>query len=274
MISVGILIIFILSPPEEGFKMSKPEINLSVVIITYNEEENIRRCLKSLPVGAEIIVLDSKSTDNTCKIAKVMGARIIQRKFTNFADQKNVACAKAGRDWILSVDADEELDDSLRSCIIQTISHDNNVQNILAYRLRRRLVFMGRVMKFGKSGDSPVRLFRNGSRFKGSVHENLDVDKKRTGTLKAGCLYHYSYKDLTDYFWRFNRYTSLIAKKHSANGKSLAMIAHILRPFFEFIYRYFFRFGFLDGYAGYTYALVSSLYAYIKYAKLIESRRS
>ncbi|HET9237338.1 MAG TPA: glycosyltransferase family 2 protein [Oligoflexus sp.] len=250
--------------------MNEP-LDLSVVIIAFNEEANLPRCLKSLPPGSEIIVLDSGSTDRTAAIAQEFGARVYQRPFTNFAEHKNAALAHATRRWVLSVDADEELDASLRDAISGAISDAE--AGVQAYRVQRRLVFMGRRMHFGKTRDWPVRLFlRSEGRYVGSIHEELKVPG-RVARLAQGLLWHYSYRDLSDYFVRFNRYTTAIAERHMAEGKRVPMLGHLLRPWLEFVSRYVFRLGFLDGYPGYTYALISSLYAYIKYAKIIEKRR-
>lgn len=245
-------------------------LDLSVVIIAYNEESNIERCLKSLPAGADVVVLDSQSQDRTADIARALGARVSQRPFTNFAEQKNAALSLAQRGWILTIDADEELSPELRGEIPTLIQ----TSGALAYRLDRRLVFMGRRMHFGKTRDRPLRLFRKGSgQYEGAIHEEFILREGTVRFLRGSVLWHYSYKDLSDYFQRFNRYTSAIAAEHAKKGQSVPMLSHLLRPWLEFFSRYVLRLGFLDGYPGYTYALVSSLYAYIKYAKLRELRR-
>ncbi|HYX36600.1 MAG TPA: glycosyltransferase family 2 protein [Oligoflexus sp.] len=250
--------------------MNEP-LDLSVVIIAFNEEANLPRCLKSLPPDIEIIVLDSGSTDRTAAIAQEFGAKVFQRPFTHFADHKNAALAHATRLWVLSVDADEELDAGLRQAIPEAIARAET--GVQAFRLQRRLVFMGRRMQFGKTRDWPVRLFlRSEGRYVGTIHEELKV-AGRVERLPQGLLWHYSYRDLNDYFVRFNRYTTAIAERHMAEGKRVPIMSHILRPWLEFFSRYVLRLGFLDGYPGYTYALISSLYAYIKYAKIQEKRR-
>lgn len=250
--------------------MNEP-LDLSVVIIAFNEEANLKRCLSSLPPSAEIILLDSHSTDQTVAIAESFGARVFQRPFSHFAEHKNAALSHASRSWVLAVDADEELNAELRAMIPQVIRSAGDVQ---AFHIQRRLVFMGRRMQFGKTRDWPVRLFlRQFGRYEGSIHEELKVPG-RVATVKAGLLWHYSYRDLSDYFVRFNRYTSAIAERHGREGKKVGWLGHVLRPWLEFFSRYIVRLGFLDGYPGYTYALISSLYAYIKYAKLLEKRQS
>ena len=243
--------------------------DLSVVIIAYNEEANLERCLKSIPRGAEIIVLDSESRDRTCAIAQSYGARVYQRPFTNFAEQKNAANGYASSTWILSLDADEELSEELSQAILAIVTFPN--PKISGYRLRRSLVFMGRRMRYGKTVDRPLRLFRREhASYHGSIHEELKLNQGKKAKLSEGTIWHYSYRDLSDYFVRFNRYTSAIAEQHAREGRKVPSLLHVLRPWFEFLVRYFLRLGCLDGYPGYTYALISSLYAYIKYAKLVE----
>ncbi|RZA11114.1 MAG: glycosyltransferase family 2 protein [Proteobacteria bacterium] len=247
-----------------------PFVDLSVVIIAFNEEEQLPRCLKSLPPGVEIIVLDSMSDDRTAEIANSFGASVYQRPFTNFAEQKNAALVYGTRKWVLAIDADEELSPRLTQALPGLL----NRSDATAYRLDRRLVFMGRLMRFGKTRDRPLRLFLRGAgQYKGSIHEEYVPKEGKTVFLKGFILWHYSYKNLSDYFQRFNRYTSAIAEEHARTQKTPSFAGHILRPWIEFFTRYVLRLGFLDGYPGYTYALISSLYAYTKYAKLFELRR-
>ncbi len=213
--------------------------------------------------------MDSESQDRTAAIALSLGARVEQRAFSNFAEQKNAALGFATRSWVLAVDADEELSPELRERVLGLIS----APTADAYQLDRRLVFMGRRMRFGKTRDRPLRLFRRGlGRYEGAIHEELRIPSGKIQFLKGPVLWHHSYRDLSDYFQRFNRYTTAIAEQHAQQGKSQSLLSHVLRPWMEFIGRYILRLGFLDGYPGYTYALISSLYAYVKYAKLREQR--
>ncbi|MBI2603887.1 MAG: glycosyltransferase family 2 protein [Deltaproteobacteria bacterium] len=241
-------------------------IPLSAIIITLNEEGSLRRCLESLP-PCEIIVVDSGSSDRTLEIAKQWGASVYLRDFDNYAAQKNFAVSKATRPWVLSVDADEVLDETLRTSIKKITGTKH--PSCEGYRVRRSLVFMGRKLRFGKARDEPLRLFRNGSaKFVDEIHEKVNIE----GAVKtlAGEILHYSYENLDDYFSRFNLYTHKIAWQHYKQKVKVPIFKHIVRPWFEFTYRYFFRLGFLDGFAGYSYALISSLYAFVKYEKLRE----
>ncbi len=245
------------------------ESNLSVVIITLNEEKRIKQCLQSLPRGSEVCILDSGSTDGTVALAKSLGARVESRPFTNFAEQKNAAVAMATRPWVLSLDADEILSVDLQKDVARVTSDPRTKE--AGFRLRRRLVFLGKKLRFGKSSDMPLRLFRRGvGTFKSEIHEQVVLREGATGQLSSELLHH-SYDDLTDYFGRFNLYTSRVAENHRRLGHAMPFgPLHVLRPWTEFFTRYFLRLGFLDGYPGYTYALISSVYTYVKYAKLKE----
>ena len=132
-------------------------------------------------------------------------------------------------------------------------------------------MFMGRKMRFGKTQDQPLRLFqREVAQYVGTIHEEVKLASGAAKPLSGGILWHYSYRDLSDYFQRFNRYTSAIAERHAREGRKVGLWSLVLRPWLEFFTRYVLRLGLLDGYPGYTYALISSLYAYVKYAKLRE----
>ena len=245
--------------------------DLSIVIICFNEENNLERLFTSIPKDAELIVVDSFSTDKSVEISKKFNATVYQRQFDNFESQKNFALDKANRKWTLVLDSDEQVTSRLIESLKNLISKDFDTLES-AYSVSRKLVFMGREMKFGKTKDRPIRLLKTGkARFKGEIHEVLyPLDNTKVSDALRGYILHYSYADITDYFNRFNRYTSTIAENHKKNGKKANFILHTLRPWFEFVNRYFIRLGFVDGYEGYVYALFSSLYTFTKYAKYYE----
>jgi len=257
-------------------------LDLSVVVITLNEAQNLPRLLKSLPPDIELIVVDSGSSDSTVEIARSHGARVEKRDFDNYAAQKNFALGLAARSWVLSVDADEELTPGLAeriADIVKATRSTDPANTVQGYFVCRNLVFMGRLMRFGKTSDNPLRLIRRGSgEFVAEIHERLQLSggsSMRTGHIggqgSGGTLNHYSYADLTDYFRRFNNYTSRVALNHFRQGKAPPpLVFHVLRPWWEFVSRYFFRLGFLDGYPGFCYALFSSVYTFVKYEKLRE----
>lgn len=251
---------------------SSETLPLTVVVITLNEEKRLRNCLRSLPRGSEVVILDSGSTDRTAEIARDFGASFHHRTFTNHAEQKNAALAFANRDWVLSIDADEVLSAELAAEIASVCRLSSSPHQ--GYTLKRKLVFMNKRLRFGKSTDYPLRFFRRGcGEFRSDIHERVVLSSGSEGRLK-GSMDHYSYDSLDDYFDRFNWYTGLVATNHVKKGKAkVSLVGHVLRPWFEFISRYFFRAGFLDGYPGYTYALLSSFYTFVKYAKFRELTR-
>lgn len=269
---------------------------LSVVIITHNEEANITRTLASVRplVGdgkGEIIIVDSGSTDRTVEIAKSFSAKVFVEEWKGFAAQKNSAIEKATGDWILSLDADEEVDRDLQDLIghvtPESILHPKKElleafdfpmarPDVNGYWMRRRNKFMGRWMEHGGLWPDPkLRLFRRGAgRFEGRlVHEDIAIDGK-TGSFRNGTLIHHSYPTLSDYIDHMNRYSSLGAEMVAAKGKVRFSVANIvLRPILTFLYNYVFRLGFLDGPEGLLLHLYHSAYVSWKYAKAWELSR-
>ena len=257
-------------------------MTLSVVIITYNEEANIGRALASVqPLVAdgkgEIIVVDSGSSDSTVEIAKSYGAKVFIEEWKGYAAQKNSAIDKATGDWILSLDADEELSDGLTKevdGICRGRAEDGfGLEN--GYWLKRQNQFLGRVLRHGGFWPDPkLRMFRRGmGRVENrAVHETFQVTG-RSGTLHYPLLHH-SYPTLTDYIDHMNRYSSLGAEMAVAKGqRGFSLFNIVLRPWATFIYNYFFRLGFLDGREGLLLHLYHAVYVSWKYAKAWELAR-
>ncbi|MGE0171669.1 MAG: glycosyltransferase family 2 protein [Oligoflexales bacterium] len=246
--------------------MEKQPVDISFAIITLNCEKTLERCLSSIPPGAEIILLDSGSTDRTAEIARAHGANVFQESFTDFSSQKNKALHHSNRSWVFSLDGDEVLSDELKT-IILSISRSDEKKGFM---IQRRLFFMGKTLCFGGTRDYPLRFFpKESGWFQGEIHEKY-ICKYPVEKINSGYLLHLSYPNLEIYFNKFNRYTSKIAEQKHEKLSPPKFVAHTLRFWFEFIRRYFLQFGFLDGYPGYVYALVSSLYAFVKYAKAFE----
>lgn len=272
-------------------------MNVSVVIISFNEELNIGRTLRSVEslicdANGEIIVVDSGSTDRTVEIAKSFGAKVFIEQWKGYAPQKNSAIDKAVGDWILSLDADEEVERDLASQITRAISGAPHLQNkisttkggmggshadIGAYWVQRRNMFLGRWLRHGGFWPDPkLRLFRRGSgTFENrAVHEDV-VFAGKTGRLLEGALVHHSYPTLSDYIDHMNRYSSLGAEVIVAKGRvRFSVINIVLRPLATFVYNYFFRLGFLDGREGLLLHLYHAVYVSWKYAKAWELSRN
>jgi glycosyltransferase involved in cell wall biosynthesis len=280
-----------------------PPVTLSVVIITHNEEANLGRTLESVMplVGegkGEIIVVDSGSTDRTVEIAKSFGAKVFVEEWKGFAAQKNSAIEKATGEYVLSLDADEEVSASLESEIQDVVRHPPQEYKfrqtlpdgtsgpifINGVRVPRKNYFLGRWIKHGGYWPDPkLRLFRRGTgRFKETaVHETLEVkeyggDKwlRIVSPKLRGALIHHSYPRLSDYIEHMNRYSSLGAEMVVAEGKiRFSAINIVLRPLATFIYNYLFRLGFLDGREGLLLHLYHAVYVSWKYAKAWELSR-
>ena len=278
-------------------------MNLSVVIITFDEEANIGRALASVqPLVAdgkgEIIVVDAGSTDHTVEIAKSFGAKVFVEKWKGFAAQKNSAIDKASGNWILSLDADEELDLQLQQALHELLrtldrlsalgkgagNHSLTVTDAPTdigtdfdgLSIPRKNEFLGRWIRHGGFWPDPkLRLFRRGrgSFESRAVHEDVHVEGF-TRRIQYGALLHHSYPTLSDYIEHMNRYSSLGAEMIVAEGKvRFSVINIVLRPLATFLYNYFFRLGFLDGWEGLLLHLYHAVYVSWKYAKAWELSR-
>ncbi len=245
---------------------------LSVCIITLNEEKNLKACLDTLPSGCEIIVVDSGSQDETLSVARKYNAQIFTEIFKDYATQKNFALKQATKNYVLILDADERLEEKSRVHIAEIL--EKNQQAV--FSCTRQLVFLGKKLRFGKNKDHVLRLFPRGlCHLEGEVHESLIVPKDLPVKKLRGRILHESYNSLEDYIRRLNRYTTLVAAKNfgkdlKAPSGSLVM----LRVDWEFFKRYFLLGGFLDGFRGYLYASLSSVYVLVKLAKLKELEES
>jgi glycosyltransferase involved in cell wall biosynthesis len=256
---------------------------LSVVIITHNEEAHIGRTLASVqPLVAdgkgEIIVVDSGSTDRTVEIAKSFGAKVFIEEWKGYAAQKNSAIDKAEGDWILSLDADEELEPEFAGemMAIEEAQARGGAASPAGFWIPRKNFFLGRWIKHGGFWPDPkLRLFRKGAAGfeKRLVHEDAKLIEGVSRQLKHAILHH-SYPTLADYIDHMNRYSSLgaeMAVAKSPRGFSLFNI--VLRPLATFFYNYFFRLGFLDGREGLLLHLYHAVYVSWKYAKAWERGR-
>jgi glycosyltransferase involved in cell wall biosynthesis len=246
-------------------------VTLSVAIITKNEEANIRRTLESVCWADEVVVVDSGSTDRTCAIAREIGAKVFIEDWKGFAAQKNSAIEKCTGDWILSLDADEEVSPDLGKEIRRALNENPQA----AYWVNRRNCFLGRWIKHGGFYPDPkLRLFRRGKgRFEDrAVHETVKVESE-IGNLH-GDLIHHAYPTLSGYIEHMNSYSSLGAEMAVAKGQGgFSILNIVVRPLTTFIYNYFFRLGFLDGREGLLLHLYHSVYVSWKYAKAWEISR-
>jgi len=243
---------------------------ISATIITHNEAAHIARAIRSLASADEVLVVDSGSTDATVEIASELGARVVFHPWEGFASQKNFASGEAAHDWILSLDADEELNEEARLAVAEW---KNSAPSAAAYRVARRARFLGRwILHSGWYPDWKVRLFdRRQARWEGDyVHESV-VTGKRVETLKGEIL-HYTSDSLSDHQKRIEFYTDLAAREMWERGERAAGWRRILLPPWSFVHSYLLRLGVLDGVAGFRIAWMAARYVRRKYAKLEKLR--
>ena len=248
-------------------------MTLSVVIITFNEEANLARTLASVAWADEIIIVDSGSTDRTREVAESFRAKFHSETWKGFAAQKNSALAKATGDWILSLDADEEVEPALADEIHKVLAANPSVA---AFWIPRKNFFLGRWIEHGGFYPDPkLRLFRRGAgQFEERlVHEDLRVEGT-TASLRHHLLHH-AYPTIEDYVEHMNRYSSLGARMAVAKRpRGFSFVDIVVRPRLTFFYNYVLPLGFLDGREGLLLHLYHADYVSWKYAKAWERSRS
>jgi glycosyltransferase involved in cell wall biosynthesis len=250
-------------------------MTLSVCIITLNEEANIVRTLKSIEgLADEIIVVDSGSTDQTVALARAYGAKVFAEPWKGFAPQKNSSLAKATCDWILSLDADEEVSAELATSIKNFLQSAQPPQ-FAGYKMNRRNMYMQRwIKRSGYYPDPKLRLVKRGAaEFElRAVHEDMKMEGP-LGHLH-GDLIHHAYPTLESFIEHANRYSSLGAEMVVNKGPAgFSFINIVVRPWIRFLYSYFFRLGFLDGREGLLVLMTHASYVSWKYAKAWEMSR-
>jgi len=248
-------------------------IQLSVVVITYNEASNIGRCLESVRgLADEMIVVDAHSTDETAAIARQYGARVVLRPFQGHKDQKAAAIAMARYDYVFSLDADEALSEALYASVRAAKAgwpYD-------CYWCNRLSSFGGRWIRHGAwYPDRKMRLFDRRKYRMGGVDPHdafLPAPGAREGRLQ-GDLLHYTNEDVAHRFDKVNKLSTVAAHAYAERGKWGSLLRVLLKPPVRFLVEYVVRRGFLDGYDGFVIARSSALYVFLREAKLLEKRR-
>jgi len=246
-------------------------MQLSAVIITFNEERNIGRCLESLQgVVDEIVVIDSFSTDQTETICRSFGVRFETNPFNGHIQQKNHAMHQAKYDWVLSLDADEALTDELK----RGIEAVKNSDGLDGFELSRLTNFCGQWIHH--AGWYPDRKIRLWNRTKGEWGGQNPHDKvvMKAGTKVGrldGDLLHYSFYTIEQHVQTIQKFSSIAAESAYKNGKRANLVVNILiGPWFTFIKKYFLQLGFLDGYYGWVISVNTAYSRFLKYIKLRE----
>lgn len=240
---------------------------LSVVIITFNEEKNIERCLDSIQdIADDIVVVDSFSTDRTEEICNKYKLNFVQCKWEGYALTKNFANQLAKHDWVLSLDADEALSEELKLSILK-LKKENQ---LVTANFNRLTNYCGHWIKHcGWYPDVKVRLFdRRTTLWKGIIHEELKFSNEVPIIHLSGDCLHYSYYTIEQHYKQADKFTTLAAQDLFEQGKNAAVLKLIFSPFVKFLRDYIFNLGFLDGSAGYTVCRISAYATYLKYKKL------
>lgn len=244
-------------------------MNLSVVVITLNEESNIERCLNSVQWADEVFIYDSGSKDQTVQIAERMGAKVIMGPWLGFGPTKHEAARLAKHDWILSLDADEEVSPELALEIQQRFAQ-NSLSEKVAYRIPRLSNYLNHWVRHGGwYPDYQIRLFHRGfSQWNlNKIHEK--VESAQIEKLKE-CLHHFVFKNIEHHIQTNNKYSGLLAQKMWDQGKRFSWFHFMTKPLVKFIECYFIKLGFLDGWVGFFIAKGASYSVFLKWSKLKE----
>jgi len=246
---------------------------LSVVIITYNEEKNIRRCIESVKqIADEIIVVDSFSDDGTVDIAVALGAEVKRLRFEGYIKQKNKAIDLATNNYVLLLDADEAVSAELAMNILK--AKENFIYK--AYCMKRCSIFRGKYIRHGLwYPDKKLRLFdkRFGNCGGLNPHDKIIMHKEVGVKLLEGDLLHYTYETLKEYRVRNEEVSTVAAQSLYDAGIRRSRLKIIFSPLWAFINGYFLRLGFLEGYEGFVIAVNTSQQCYSKYHKLRQLQR-
>lgn len=239
---------------------------ISATIITFNEQANIERCLKSILWVDEIVIVDSYSTDNTIEICKKYNCKIIQTEWQGFGKTKKFAVDSASHDWILSIDADEEVTEQLKIKILDLLV----APDYYGFKIKRRSHYLGKEIKHcGWDRDYPLRLFnRQFANFNDKeVHESVILNGKK-GRIHEPFL-HYTYPTISSHINKINRYSELAA----LNGENkYSLLTSLFFGVNKFLKMYLLQKGFLDGKYGFLLCVNSAFGVYLKYIKAWEKR--
>ncbi len=245
---------------------------LSVAVITHNEQRNVERCLRSVAWAAERLVVDCGSTDRTVAIARSCGARVIETDWPGFVAQRNRAIAATTHRWVLLLDADEWLTDAGADEIRRRLA----APAADGYSFNRRTAFSGAFLRGGWSPDWQLRLFRKdrGRVAGGAVHESVRLDAGAVTARMHERLPHLSYRSISDYVARVNRYTDLATADAPVGNSSADRVRLVFSPVARFLKVYLLKGGFRDGTRGWIVAWGSAFTVLLKYAKRIEQGRA
>lgn len=244
---------------------------ISACIISYNEEDKIEDCLKSLEdVVDEIIVIDSLSTDRTLEITRKYTDKIFNQKFLGHIEQKNLAITKASHDWILSLDCDERLTDELKESILKV---KDSLQDADAYKVARRTFYIYRWLNYCWYPDRKIRLFNKNTAYWAGTNPHDHVELSGTNiTVLKGDLLHYSFDSISEHIQTLDQFTEIGANEIIRKNKKVNVFSPWTHGLWTFLKLYLFKRGFMDGYAGLMVSTLSAMHAFVKYNKVLFKR--
>lgn len=243
-------------------------LKISAIIITYNEEKNISRCIESIrEIVDEIIIVDSFSTDKTEEISRRYNVKFIKREFKGYSDQKNYAMTQAENDLILSLDADEAVSNKLKDRLEEEVLESPYD----AYYINRLTNYCGKWIKHsGWYPDKKLRLYnRKACKWNSNkVHENIEFPKNiKTKKLKGNIL-HYSFSNISEHIKQIDKFSQIKAEELKENGEKTNLFIMVFKPVLKFFINYFLKLGFMDGFYGYIVCRNSAFAYFLRYAKL------
>lgn len=243
---------------------------VSVIILTYNEEKNIGRCLDSVKdIADDIVVVDSFSTDRTREIVLEKGARFVEHVFEGYIEQKNWAITQAKYPHVLSLDADEALSDTLRESIRVV---KNNWEHT-GYYFNRLTNYCGKwIHHCGWYPDQKLRLWdsRKGHWGGTNPHDKYILDEGCTQGHLQGDLFHYTFYTIAQHIGQINKFTDISSQAAFKKGKRISILGMILKSKWKFFRDYFLKLGILDGYHGYVICKLGAHSKFVKFIKLYE----
>ena len=252
-----------------------PQLPLSISIVSFNEEANLRRCLNSAAdLAEEIIVVDSGSTDKTCEVAREFGARVQHQAWLGHRDQKGVALALCTRPWVLVLDCDEVVSPELRTAILCFFEKGGHECCDGAW-MNRKTWFMGRWITHGDwYPDRKLRLLRREKARSGGSPEHDRFELLGGGPTQRlpGDLLHYSFRDVSHYLSKQMQFSDDFLARERAAGRGFSLFKVIARPCWRFFRAYVLRLGFLDGFPGLWIAIATAFYNFVRYSRTFEDK--